>query len=81
MSWCDKLASTPTVGFKLSNHFAPVDFLLNAVSPILDRATEADTKNTTVDQITTPFSVAFTTADGFRYTFDYTNVSADLITA
>jgi hypothetical protein len=36
-SWCDKLASTPTVGFTLTPHYAPFDTVLNRLSPILDR--------------------------------------------
>ncbi|WP_149762722.1 hypothetical protein [Neomesorhizobium albiziae] len=37
MSWCDKLASTPTIGFFLEPHFAPSDAVVNAVTPMLDR--------------------------------------------
>ena len=75
MSWCDKLASTPTVGFKLSPHFAPNGIILNALSPILDRASEAEAQNTTIDQPQSFYSIAFTTKDGFRYTVDENKVS------
>jgi hypothetical protein len=75
VSWCDKLASTPTVGFGLNAHFAPVDFLLDALSPILDRATEAEAKHFTLEQTNTPFSTVINTNDGFRYSLDESKVS------
>lgn len=75
MSWCDKLASTPTVGFRLSTHFAPSDILLNALSPILDRSSEEEARNTTIDQSTRQFSTGFTISDGFTYSVDEAKVS------
>lgn len=75
MSWCDKLASTPTIGFRLTPHFAPMEAILNALSPILDRATEKEAKNTTLDQAQTYFSVTFTTNDGFKYAADESKIS------
>jgi hypothetical protein len=75
LSWCDKLASTPTVGFKLSAHFAPVDTLLHAFSPILDRQTEEDVKLFNIDPPSTHFSVGITTNDGFKYAVDESRVS------
>jgi hypothetical protein len=75
MSWCDRLASTPTAGFKLTNHFAPIDILLGSFSPILDRVPEEQTKNATVEQTNTNFSIAFTMHDGFKYTASETLVS------
>lgn len=75
MSWCDKLASTPAIGFTLSTHFAPIDILLNSLSPILDRASEEEAKNTTIDQLTKQFTTAFTNSDGFKYVVDESRVS------
>ena len=75
MSWCDKLASTPAIGFKLSTHFAPIDILLNSLSPILDRASEEDAKNRTIEQPTKQFTAAFTNSDGFRYFVDESRIS------
>lgn len=75
MSWCDKLASVPTVGFKLNNHFAPIDTLLNAMFPIFDRIPEGQAKNVTVEQSTTAFATAFTTNDGFKYVLSEGSVS------
>ena len=59
MTWCDKLASTPTVGFKLSTHFAPIDILLNSWAPILDRASEKESKDTSIDHPSKPFATGF----------------------
>ena len=73
-SWCDKLASTPTLGFRLTSHFAPQAILLNALSPILDRATETEAKNVTMDT-SQPFGVTVNTHDGFQYSINESQVS------
>lgn len=75
MSWCDKLASTPTIGFKLTTHFAPIEVILDALSPILDSASEKEAANTSLDQPSTFFSTGFTTNDGYRYFADEAKVS------
>jgi hypothetical protein len=74
VSWCDKLASVPSVGFMLTRHFAPIDFLLNACAPVLDRADEQQAQNTTIEQAAN-FSVALATHDGFKYTLNETHVA------
>jgi hypothetical protein len=75
MSWCDKLPSTPTVGFKLTAHFAPLETILDALSPILDAIGEGDAKNITLDQSQTFFSTGFTGNEGFRYQVDENKIS------
>jgi len=75
MSWCDKLASTPTIGFRLTTHFAPIETILDALSPILDAFGEGDAKNVTLDQSQTFFSTGFTTNEGFRYSADENKIS------
>lgn len=75
MSWCDKLASVPTVGFRLTNHFAPIDVILNLLSPILDRVPEDQTKNVAVEQSTTHFSTSFVLNDGFKYAVSEAQIS------
>lgn len=75
MSWCDKLASTPTVGFKLSPHFAPFTTLLEALSPILDRLVKGDVQKFTLEQISSEFSAGFNTEDGYKYFADATKIS------
>lgn len=75
MSWCDKLASTPTVGFRLSTHFAPIEIILDAWAPILDRASEDDAKNTTVEQPQTFYGIGVITREGFKYSADESKIS------
>lgn len=36
MSWCDKLASIPTIGLRLQPHFISADSILSAISPLLN---------------------------------------------
>ena len=79
MSWCDRLASTPTAGFKLSNHFAPTDVLLGSLAPIFDRIPEEQTKNVTVEPSSTNFSISFVTNDGFRYSANESVVSVAFV--
>lgn len=69
MSWCDKLASTPGAGFKLDQHFASGDVILHALAPVLDKWVEGDKQLFTVHR-TEPFSVAFSTDDGYHYGID-----------
>lgn len=66
MSWCDKLASTASAGFKLDYHYAPGEELLRALSPILDRLVEGDKERFTLERLE-PFLIVFNTLDGFRY--------------
>jgi hypothetical protein len=74
VSWCDKLASTPTVGIRLTQHFAPVDLMTNALSPILDRAAGRDTAKFTLEKYEI-FKLEFNTEEGFKYAVDPARVS------
>ena len=69
MSWCDKLASTAGVGFRLEPHYVPGESLLNALIPITDRLTDGEKQKFAVNQID-PFGVTITTEDGFQYGVD-----------
>ena len=69
MSWCDKLASTPAIGFKLDQHFLSSDAILNAIAPILDRWVEGDKQLFTVDK-KEAFLLELSTQDGFFYGLD-----------
>jgi len=74
MSWCDKLASTPGVGFLLSPHFFSADTLVESLSPILDQWVDGlDRPTFTVNQHAS-FNVSLTTKDGFTYGFDHNRV-------
>ena len=69
MSWCDKLASTPAVGFGLDWHFAPASDILDTLSPMLDKLVARDQPTFTVER-PEQFSVSVTTLDGFQYGVD-----------
>src|SRR4051812_11471080 len=66
VSWCDKLASTPTVGIALDSHVAPSETLLAALAPVLDKWTDGNALNFTVDNISV-FTVTITSNSGFKY--------------
>src|SRR4051812_2930659 len=70
-SWCDKLASTPTVGLKFEPHFASGDTLLNSLTPMLDPWADGEKQKFAIDQMDF-FSLTLTSEDGFRYSFDQT---------
>lgn len=74
MSWCDKLASTPTVGIRLTPHFASGDALLDAFSPILDRLTLPNRSLFSIESHTS-HALSFNTEDGFKYAADQTKLS------
>jgi hypothetical protein len=76
MSWCDKLASTPAVGFKLDYHFAPSTDILDVLTPILDRLVEGDKVKFTLNR-QDPFAIELTTEDGFHYGVDPSRVWID----
>lgn len=67
MSWCDKLASTPSVGIKLNNRFIPCDELLSAISPLLNPLVDSKGKPLFIIDKENDFSIKFTTEDGFSY--------------
>jgi hypothetical protein len=66
LSWCDKLASVPSIGFKLNWHFVGGNAILQALSPVLNRWVEGDRQKFTVDRLDA-FGAIFTTEDGFQY--------------
>lgn len=70
-SWCDKLASVPTVGLKLSPHFASSDSIIDSLSPILNRQMKDDKATFNVAQQAT-FEVQFQTDQGFHYAVEPT---------
>lgn len=72
LSWCDKLASTPGIGVRLSPHFASGDSIIDGLSPVLRPLTEATTADLefAVEQVQ-PFGLRFTTNGGFTYDVDH----------
>jgi hypothetical protein len=75
LSWCDKLASTPAVGFKLDHHFAPAEAIASAFTPVLDKLVTGDTQKFNINQNFNPLAFSFTTDDGFQYSIDSSKVS------
>ena len=65
-SWCDKLASVPTVGLRLSPHFGSSNSIIDSLSPILDRQMKGDAVTFQVTQQTS-FDIQFQTDQGFHY--------------
>lgn len=66
LSWCDKLAATPTVGFRFDWHFVGGDVLLQSLSPILDPLGQGEKQRFTMQQQDS-FGFAFITQDGYQY--------------
>ena len=76
MSWCNKLASTPSVGLKFDYHFAPSTDILDVLAPILDKLVEGDKTKFVINR-QDPFAIEFTTEDGFHYGVDPSRVWID----
>jgi hypothetical protein len=50
-SWCDKLASTPAIGFKFDAHYIGLDSTIRALSPMLDSWVQGDRQEFDLEQI------------------------------
>jgi hypothetical protein len=74
LSWCDKLASTPAVGFTIDWHFATSSAILQAFSPILDKLVQDNKQMFTVER-QEPFIVVFITNDGFQYSIEPSKIA------
>ena len=74
MSWCDKLASTPTVGVKLSPFVTSGDALFDALSPVINNYVVDGKLTINVERHDTT-SIAFNTDVGLRYGVDHSSVS------
>jgi hypothetical protein len=65
-SWCDKLASTPTIGFKLSPYVAAAGSYITAWEPLLSRLVADHDAKFSIDE-SGPLNWGFLTEDGFKY--------------
>ena len=74
MSWCDKLASVPSVGFGLDWHFATADSALMALSPLLDGLVSDGKPNFNVNR-NDSFSFSIGLQDGFTYGVEPSKIS------
>lgn len=70
-SWCDKLASVPTVGFRLLPHYASGDAIIDGLSPILNRMADIVKPSFQVVQQTS-FDFQFQVDNGFHYAIEPT---------
>ena len=73
MSWCDKLGSTPSIGYQVDWHALPSDILLNALSPLVDRMVSGDEQRFTID-VRDALKLTFTSYDGFQFGFEPTKI-------
>jgi hypothetical protein len=79
LSWCDKLASTPTIGFSLDTHLAPSASLLTALSPVLNKwAADGDRLDFSIDNLDV-FGVTLTSNSGFRYGITQSKISVEFV--
>jgi hypothetical protein len=68
-SWCDKLASVPTVGFRLDPHYASSDAILDSLTPMLNPLFQDEKARFSVGHQTS-FEVRIETEEGFQYAVD-----------
>ncbi|WP_125469936.1 hypothetical protein [Caulobacter vibrioides] len=73
MSWCDKLASTPTVGLRFTPLVTPSEALIASLSPILSDLFRDDKPEFNIEA-QDPLSLTLITNDGYRYGIDATKV-------
>jgi hypothetical protein len=73
-SWCDKLASTPTVGFVLDWHFATRDELLQSIAPLLSKHVVEGKPKFTI-QPTDATVAAVNTDAGYHFSIDGTKIA------
>ncbi len=76
MSWCDKLASTPAVGLKLSHQYISGSALLDALSPLFNSWTDGNKPKFTLERVE-PFSIEATSETGFKYVVEPTRLYVD----
>jgi hypothetical protein len=72
-SWCDKLASTPGLGLVLDWSYLPGSHYQQAMMPVTAKMVENDAQAFNIDHID-PYSFAFTSADGFHYSFNSSRI-------
>lgn len=66
MSWCDKLASTPSVGIWFSDHYVSSGRILDSLSPIFDKLVIDGKPKFTLNK-SDAFSAEISTEYGFQY--------------
>lgn len=74
MTWCDKLASTPSVGIWFSDHYTSGGRVLDSLSPILDKLVIDGKPKFTLNKHDA-FSAEISTESGFQYGITPTQLS------
>jgi hypothetical protein len=72
LSWCDKLAATPGVGFRVDFRFESSDALLQALSPMLSTWVDGDKPTFSVQR--NDFLLNISSHDGYVYTIEPTKI-------
>jgi hypothetical protein len=76
LSWCDKLASTPSLGVKLDYHFLSSGDILRAISPITDKMVKGDKASFKITKHDA-FEVNLDDEDGYIYLINASNISVE----
>ncbi len=74
MTWCDKLASTPAVGYQFEAHFASGDRILDSLSPMTDTWANDKKPLFTVSRHES-FHIELQHDNGFQYNVNETKAS------
>lgn len=74
MSWCDKLASTPSIGIWFTEHYLSSARVIDSLSPILDRLVIDRKPKFSLNKQDT-FSVEIGAEDGFQYSVTPSQIS------
>jgi hypothetical protein len=75
VSWCNKLASVPSVGLFLDWHFGPANTVLQDLAPMLLNGEVEHEKPTFTLAEPDPYTLFVRTRDGFNYSFEPSKVS------
>jgi hypothetical protein len=73
VSWCDKLASIPSAGFRLDHHYLPADKILESWHSILDANSTDDLPKFTLTRAD-DFNIEINGEDGFKYGADASRI-------
>jgi hypothetical protein len=73
VSWCDKLASTPTIGLRFDYRYASGASLIDHMAPLLGRHVSSDKQRFSIEKMDA-ISVTIGTEEGFSYSVDPTKI-------
>jgi hypothetical protein len=73
VSWCDKLASIPSAGFRLDHHYLPANRILESWHSILDASSTDDAQKFNLTK-QDEFNIEVNAEDGFKYGADANRV-------